>query len=50
MRLKDPEEAAAYINAAFEEKDIPEVLLIALTGSPENEMHIILSALSRKAG
>jgi probable addiction module antidote protein len=29
-RLRDPEEAAAYLNAAMEEGDMPDVFLIAL--------------------
>ena len=46
-RLKDPEEAAAYINAAFEEKDMPEVLLLALRDVAEANG---ISKVARKAG
>lgn len=45
--LKDPEEMAAYINAAIEEEDDPEALLIALR-------HVVdaqnISRLALKAG
>lgn len=33
--LKDPKEATAYINAALEEKDTPEVFLLALKNVAE---------------
>ena len=33
--LKDPEEATAYINAALEENDLPEVFLLALKNVAE---------------
>lgn len=33
--LKDPKEATAYINAALEEKDAPEVFLLALKNVAE---------------
>lgn len=46
-RLKDPEEAAAYINAAFEERDMPEVLLIALRDVAEANG---IANIARKAG
>lgn len=46
-RLKDPEEAAAYVNAAFEEQDMPEVLLIALRDVAEANG---IAKIARKAG
>lgn len=46
-RLKDPEEAAAYVNAAFEERDMPEVLLIALRDVAEANG---IAKIARKAG
>ncbi|MBI4456932.1 MAG: putative addiction module antidote protein [Acidobacteria bacterium] len=45
-RLKDPEEAAAYINAAFQEKHMPEVLLIALRDVAEANG---ISSVARRA-
>lgn len=46
-RLKDPEEAAAYVNAAFEQRDMPEVLLIALRDVAEANG---IAKVARKAG
>ncbi|MFQ5924092.1 MAG: DNA-binding protein, partial [Anaerolineales bacterium] len=46
-RLRDPEEAVAYINAAFEEQDMSEVLLIALRDVAEANG---MARVARKAG
>ena len=45
--VKDPEEAAAYINAAIEEEDDPAALLIALRPVVEAQN---ISKLAMKAG
>lgn len=45
--LEDPEERAAYINAALEEDDDPEALLMALRHVAETQN---VSNLARRAG
>ncbi|HPQ82000.1 MAG TPA: putative addiction module antidote protein [bacterium] len=46
--LKDPEEAAAYINAALDERDDPEALLVALRNVIE--AHDGMTSLAFKSG
>ena len=45
--LEDPEEMEAYINAALEEDDVPEVFLLALRDVVETKN---FSSLAKKAG